>query len=348
MSRKIENNKQRNSLNRRNFLKKTLVGCGAVGLSPFGFPAIAFPKTDLKIGYIPILDHLTLIVSHARDNNAFRKIQIEPKLFKSWKTVAGALKAGAIDGAFLLSNFAMDVFNKGVDMNSILVGHRHGSGITVKKEANITSPGDLKGKRIAIPAAISTHTALLDKYLRTGGLSLQDVETRVIAPSNMVKAMQKGRIDAFIVAEPFCAKAEAEGQGNTLILSKAILASHICCVVVVRKDILQANPAGIQEWVDSMIASGTFIEQDKVKDGAQNVAQIATQYMKHAVPVVANALTNPTDRITYDDLNPRLSDYQAILDLSVQAGILQDVDLQTFIDDHFYKNSSEHVATLTS
>ncbi len=336
----MQNQNSGNSLNRREFLKKSLAGGGLVGAGLLGFPAIAFPKTDIKIGYIPILDHLTLLVSHARDNNAFKHIQIEPKLFKSWSSVAGALNAGVIEGAMLLSNFAMDLFNKRTDISTILVGHRHGSGITVSKDSNLLAAADLKGKRIAIPTGISTHTALLDAYLRTGGLSLQDVETKVIAPSNMVQSMQRGRIDAFIVAEPFCARAEAEGAGNTLVLSKDISNNHICCVAVVKKEILQANPEGIQEWVNSMVVNGQFIEQDKVQQGAQNVARIATQYMKHPAPVMVNALTNPLNRITYDDLNPRLSDYQAILDLSLKAGIMQEVDLKAFIDDSFYHNSS--------
>jgi len=259
--------------------------------------------------------------------------------------LAGALRAGVIDGAFLLSNLSMDLFDKGIDINTILVGHRHGSGITIKKNSDIKTPEDLKGKKIAIPSEISTHTALLESYLKTEGLSLKDVQTKVIAPSNTTKALQRGIIDAFIVAEPFCAKAEAEGDGTTLVLSKDILENHICCIVVVRKEALQANPEGIQEWVDSMIASGKFIEQDKINNGAINVAHMATRYMNHSGDIIVNALTNPINRIIYDDLHPRHSDYQAILDISVKAGLMQDIDLYAFINDSFYKNSSAIIAS---
>ncbi len=329
--------KPRNTLNRREFLTTALVAGGAVGVSTLGTPALVLAKSNVRIGYLPILDHLVPLVSHARDDATFKKIHIEPKLFKSWSTVAGALKAGVIDGACLLSNFAMALFDEGLAINSILIAHRHGSGITVKKDAPIYTPQDLKGRKIAVPAMVSPHTVLLDAYLRTGGVSLQDIEVKVIAPSNMVKALERDRIEAFIVAEPFCAKAEAEGAGRTLILSKEIVNHHICCTVVVKQEVLNANPEGIQEWVSSMIASGAFIERDKVQNGAKNIAQIVANYMPHSTQVVVNALLHPNDRITYGDLNPRISDYQAILDLSLRTGILHDIDLQAFVDNKFFQ-----------
>jgi len=157
-------------------------------------------KKNIRVGYLPILDHLTLAVSHSADNSSYRKIDIEPRMFKKWKEVAGALRSGAIDAGFLLSNYAMHEFNTGSPIKAVLVGHRNGSGITVEQDSQINSPADLKGKNIAIPASVSTHTALLDKYLNEAGLSLRDVTTRVINPSHMVVAMQTGAIDAYIVA----------------------------------------------------------------------------------------------------------------------------------------------------
>lgn len=323
---------------RREFLKKSIAGLAALGLSGLTFPGIASSKINLKTGYLPILDHLTLMVSHAADNDSFEHIRIEPRMFKRWSAAAGALKAGVIDAAFLLSPLAVDLFMQGADIRSILVGHRNGSGITVKKDSEINVPADLKGKKIGIPAKISTHAAILDQWLRSGGLSIKDVITRSIAPPNMIDALEQNRIDAFIVAEPFCAKAEIEGKGRTLALSKDIFPGHICCIVVVRNEILKNNPEGIREWVMSLNRSGSFIDRDK-SDGAEEVARIATNYMKIEERVLIAGMTNPNDRITYSDLNPRIGDYQTVLDISHEAGIIGDIRLNEFIDDRFYKSS---------
>jgi len=329
---------QSRPISRREFLKKTAAGAAAIGFTGMAFPGIVFSKTTLKTGYLPILDHLTLTVSHAGDNDSFRHIRIEPRMFRQWSAAAGALKAGVIDAAFLLSPLAMDLFMQGADIRSILVGHRNGSGITVRKNSAINAPGDLKGKKIGIPAKISTHAAILDQWLRTGGLSLKDVITRSIAPPNMIYALEQERIDAFIVAEPFCAKAETEGKGRTLALSKDIFPGHICCTVVVRNEILKSNPEGIREWVASLNRSGSFIDKDK-SSGAKEVARIATKYMKFDEQVIIAGMMNPNDRITYSDLEPRIGDYQTVLDIAHKAGIVGDINLNEFIDDRFYRAS---------
>jgi NitT/TauT family transport system substrate-binding protein len=300
-------------------------------------------KTTINVGYLPILDHLTLLVSHAQDNDAFKRVEIQPKLFKSWVEMVGALKAGVIDAAFILSPLAMDLFNQGVDIKTILLAHRDGSAITITKNSPIHSAMGLKGKSIAIPDRKATHTALLNHYLMTAGLSLKSIITKVIAPPNMIKAMQLGKIDAFIVAEPFGAKAQHEGIGKILVLTKDIVENHVECIVVIKKHFLTDNPAAVQEWVDSLIRAGKWIDQDKLQNRAQQVAQMtAKKYLPHSPETIILGLQNPPDRILYSDLNPKLADFQTIVDISKEANILDSIDLKTFIDNRFYHDSSEN------
>lgn len=320
------------NMDRRQFLKAGAAGCAALGMGALGFPSLVFSKTTMKVGFMPILDHLTLLVSHAKENNSFKSIDIEPMLFKSWESLSGALKAGVVGGGLILSNYGMDLFNKGLDIRSILIGHRNGSGITVRKDSAIQSAAALKGKTVALPSKISTHTVILEKYLKSGGLTLADVTTTVIAPPNMPPALKDGRIDAYIVAEPFCEKAKMEGIGKILALSKDIMANHVCCIVVVGRQAMDANPAGIREWVRSLQRSGKFIDEDKTR-GAREVATIAKKYLQMDEAAIVNVMLHPVNRITYSDLAPRLSDYQAIHDLSVSAGLIQKTDLRSFIDE---------------
>ncbi|MBF0384205.1 MAG: ABC transporter substrate-binding protein [Magnetococcales bacterium] len=324
------------TFDRRQFLVNATAGATAISAGAFGFPAIAASKKKLTIGYIPILDHLLLAISHNQDNPSFKSVNIHPRLFKSWSSLAGALRAGVIDGAFLLSNFAMDLFNHGVPIRNILVGHRHGSAITVRHGSNIQGAKDLIGKKIAIPARLSTHNALLDTYLRTAGLSLSDVKTHVIAPSHMVNVMKRGGIDAFIVAEPFCAKAELENVGQTLVFSKNIISKHICCIIVLREEILHNNRDSIQEWVNSLIRAGNHIDREKTGHGVDKIVKTASLYMPHSERTILKGLKQPVDRLIYNDLNPLKSDFQQIVEISTQAGLMKPVDLDRFTVREFY------------
>jgi len=299
-------------------------------------------RTTIRVGYLPILDHLTLLISHAHDNDKFQEVDIKPKLFKSWREMVGALKAGVIDAAFILSPLGMDLFNQGVDVRTILLAHRDGSAITVKKKSDIYSAADLKGKSIAIPSRKATHTALLNKYLMSGGITLKDVNTKVISPPNMIKAMKLGKIDAFIVAEPFGAKAQFIGLGDILVLTKDIIDNHVECIVVVNNKLIQKDRPAIQEWVNSMIRAGKWIDKDKLENNSKQVAKItAKKYFPHSKYSVMRGLQNPHNRISFSDLNPKIEDFQAIVDISVEAEIIDNVNLEAFIDDSFYKNSPE-------
>ncbi len=301
--------------------------------------------THLRVGYLPILDHLTLLVSHAKDRCTYEQVEIEPKMFKAWREMVGALKAGVIDAAFILSPLAMDLFNNGVDIKTVLLAHRDGSAITVKTGSAIHSAADLKDKAVAIPDRKATHTALLNKYLMGGGLSLKDVKAKVIAPPNMIKAMKLDRIDAFIVAEPFGAKAQHLGVGKILVLTKDIINHHVECIVVVNQTLIKNNRAAIQEWINSLIRAGKWIDQDKLKNGSKQVARLMTKkakkYLPHSENTIIRGLQNPSDRISFSDLNPGLDDFQTIMDISVQAGIIDKVNLEAFIDDSFYRNSPD-------
>mgnify|MGYP001559672480 FL=1 len=325
------------NMDRRKFLKTSAVGCAALGLSSLGFPSIAISKTTMKVGYIPILDHFAMLVSHARDNSSFKAIDIEPVQFKSWDALSGALKANVIGGAMILSNFAMDMYNNGLDIRSVAIGHRHGSGLTVRADSSIKSAADLKGKTVAVPYRVSTHAVILDKYLKSGGLSLKDVTIMAVPPPNMPESLKGGSIDAFLGPEPAGERAIQMGAGKILKLSKDIMPNHICCIAVVHKQELSANPEGIREWVHSMQRSGKFIDQDKGK-GSKEVATLARKYVQIDERVIVNVMQQPLNRITYSDLAPKLADYQAIHDMSVSAGLIQKTDLKTFVDESFSKS----------
>jgi NitT/TauT family transport system substrate-binding protein len=298
-------------------------------------------KTTIKVGYLPILDHLTLLVSHAKDNDSFKRVNIKPKMFKAWREMVGALKAGVIDAAFILSPLAMDLFNNGADIKTILLAHRDGSAITVKKGAAIFSAADLKGLSIAIPDRKATHTALLNHYLTSANISLKDVKTKVIAPPNMIKAMKLGRIDAFIVAEPFGAKAQGDGVGKILVLTKDIINNHVECIIIIHQRIIKNHRTAIQEWINSLIRAGKWIDKNKLENSTKVVAQITKKYLPHSSCSIMMGLENPVDRISFTDLNPKKEDFQTIVDISIQANIIDKTDLEAFIDESFYQNSPD-------
>src|SRR5262245_3159807 len=85
----------------------------------------------LKIGYLPITDHLTLGVAQANESAGYRDVRVEPIRFADWASLADAVRSGSLDGAFLLAPLAFRMKLAGTAVKILLLGHRDGSAIIV-------------------------------------------------------------------------------------------------------------------------------------------------------------------------------------------------------------------------
>jgi NitT/TauT family transport system substrate-binding protein len=331
-------------MNRREFIKNsailtfgiasglTLAGCGNTQQSGAA-SSQSKNKPTLKIGYLPITDHLTMI---AHGQTEYRQFVLEPVKFSGWAELAEALKGGAIQGAFALTPIGMSLKQKGVPIKAVFLGHRNGSVLTAKNSPDLNKVEELKGKTIAIPSRFSTHNILIHKLLTEKGINPNsDVKLLDMSPPEMVNALSTGKVDAFIVAEPFGGQAELQKVGKVLVLSKDIWQDHICCVLNLHEEVIQKQPEAVEELVGSLAKAANFIEQNP-----QEAAKLSLKYLGQKQEVIEHVLTNPKGRITFANLVPELKDFSATQDYLVQFGITKDkIDLAQYIDDRFAKKA---------
>ena len=313
-----------------NPLRRILAGLAALLLA---VPAWSADRVVLRIGYLPITDHLTVI---ARAQEPLPGVDFQPVKFGSWPEVSEALKAGALDGAFLLAPIGLTLRQKGVPLRAVLLGHRNGSVLTVRADGNVWQVKDLKGRTIAIPNRFSTHNILLHRLLRGNGLDPdRDVKVIELAPPEMVNALATRRIDAFIVAEPFGAQAELQKVGRVLAYSKDIWPDHVCCVLNLRQDVIDRHPEAVQTLVSALVRTGHGITRDPATAAAASKA-----FLGQKPEIIFHVLTQPRDRVTYERLRPEFKDFQAIQEALVEYGIKTDrLDLKTYLDDRFARQA---------
>jgi NitT/TauT family transport system substrate-binding protein len=317
-------------MKRRDFLITGTAALAATALSGPFFPAFAGgTKLNLKIGYLPITDHLLMI---AAEREQFKTVSIQPIKFSSWPEIAEALKAGAIDGAFLLTPIGLTLRQKGVPIKVVLLGHRNGSVITVKNNGEINRIEDLKGKTIAIPSPFSTHNILLRKILTEKHIDPNhDLKIIDMAPPEMLVALATGRIHGYIVAEPFGAQAEAQKIGKVLMLSKDIWPNHICCVLNLREQVIAAHPEEVQELVGGMVRTAAFIEANPAQ-----AAKGSVKLLGQKAEIIEKVLTTPRGRLTFQNLVPANRDFAATEEYMVKFGIAKDkANLAEYLDDRF-------------
>ncbi|MCP4754317.1 MAG: ABC transporter substrate-binding protein [Proteobacteria bacterium] len=302
-------------------------------------------KPIIKMGHLKITDHLILGITQDRVKNgveSFETLQLESSSYLGWNQVSDAIKSGEIDACCILAPTAMDLYKSGIKIKLILFAHKTGSILIKNKAANIEKIEDMKGKMIAIPYQLSVHHMLLHMLLTEHGMEPgpgKDVGLEVMAPSQMPQAIQydeEGEIGGFIVAEPFGSQAIIEGYGEEFLLSKDLWPKHPCCVLVVKDEIVDKHPDSVQELTNSLVNSGTFIEQN-----SSEAAKIGAEFLGQSQDVISKVLTEPPDRLLTNELFPIVDDLAKIQDyMCDKMGVLKGkIDLDAFVDERFAKSA---------
>jgi len=114
--------------------------------------------------------------------------------------------------------------------------------MTVRTSANIKTPGDFKGKKVATPFGSTSHFRLLG-FLKTNNLTQRDVTVLDMRPDAMVAAWTRGDIDAGYVWSPAKSKLLAAGGAVFKTYDKLEAAGYVIAdVIIARTPFATANP----------------------------------------------------------------------------------------------------------
>ena len=275
---------------------------------------------SVRLGYLPISDHLLAMVAHQLHDHADYDLHLSR--FLSWSSLVRALRGEMLDAAFVMAPLAMALRNQGLPIRYVLDGHHDGSAVTVRK-GGATRRMDA-GATMALPHCISTHRLLLQAMLDSPG-SQPDPATRYISPSYVISSLSKHEIDGFFCSEPWHTKSEVQGEGRVLVRSGEVAPGHICCVLVVREAFLRDHPGRAHRFVSDLDAAGAYISSHPAESAA-----IQSRYTGVDRDVAEHVLRK--GYVTFTDLAPDRGRAEQLMDLALKAGILtQPCDLDAFM-----------------
>ena len=226
-----------------------LVACGpAATIAPTTAPAAtsastAAPKSaSVKLGYSVWVGYGPLFI--ARDKNYFKDEGLDVTLTKveDPKDRFTALNGKQLDG--LVSTLdTMTLYWNAQSPYAAILGlddSSGGDGIVVRKDKNINSVKDLKGKQIGVNVGSVSHF-FLDFLFQKEGMADADVTLVKMSQGDVPAAISAGRIDAGVTWEPHLSKSAKDANVKILVTSKDT-PGLIVDVLIMRKDVLQANP----------------------------------------------------------------------------------------------------------
>jgi NitT/TauT family transport system substrate-binding protein len=224
-----------------------LAGCsGGPARAPKGGDAA------VRLGYMPNVTHAAALIglSDGKDGYAatLPKTVVRGTLFNAGPAIIEALRAGALDAAFIGPGPAITAYWRGKDVVILTNAVDGGSALVARAGSNVKSVKDLGGKKVSVPQVGNTQDVLLRYQLADNGLrSTEDggtVTVQTIENANLLPLFQRGQLDAACLPEPWASRLEREA-GATVVLGSAQLfngGQYSAALLVARKDFVTQHP----------------------------------------------------------------------------------------------------------
>lgn len=200
---------------------------GLILLSPSSLLAAEDPET-LRIGY---QKYGTLVILKERqaleERFADRNINVTWTEFPAGPQMLEALNVGSID--FGTVGETPPVFAQAAGADLVYVAHQppapQAEAILVPEDSPIQSVEELDGKRVALNRGSNVHY-LLVRALQDAGLSIHDIRTAYLPPSDARAAFERGSVDAWVIWEPYLAAAEEALGARILADGTGLVSNH--------------------------------------------------------------------------------------------------------------------------
>ena len=177
----------------------------------------------VKIGYFPVSGDLAFFVGVEKGFFKEEGLDVEPVKFAESKEAMDAMLTGRVDVCAPMgftTIFAVEqnqtgllkIFLPGGEAEGHIVSH-----LIVKKDSNIRSIEDLKGKKIGTYAG-TAHRMWLELLLKRLNLDPEkDVTIVQVASNLLVPSLMAGQFDALYATEPYTTTALIKGMARSLI-----------------------------------------------------------------------------------------------------------------------------------
>ena len=241
---------------------------------------------EIKIGTMDLVNPDLV----ARKEKYYEKqlgIKVKIVKFDSGKDVNTALAAGSIDASELGSNPTALGIGNGLNYDVIYIGDIIGSAesLVVKNNANVNSVSQLKGKKIAVPFASTSHYSLLNA-LKQAGLKESDVKLLDLEPNGIHAAWKRGDIDAAYVWYPVLNNLVKDGKiltGSDKLAKQGIITADL---VVARRDFAKSNKNLVVRYIKALNQANDLDQKNKeqsIKDISEilNISESDAKFQRN-------------------------------------------------------------------
>lgn len=336
---------------------------------------ILLAKENIKVLYLPLADHYSAIVAHAKYRDKMKDANFELIMMKSMQSLRGKFEAKQADMALIISPMAMDMFSINPNFRFVSLVHRDGNALAINEVFNryaileekiVDRKPDSKVANaiskikketnseviVAIPSLLATHTVVLYKYLRDNNKSLifdknkdGDVLAKVVYPPHATKFLERqtklNKPASFEQSLPWADIVESDGYGKVAWYSKDVMKwpkGHVECIVIAHDEVISKKEKALKEVIYYIHKAGREIDLAKKNlSELKKLAKIIHSYIPiHSIDAIMHSLRSDLNVINYSNLNIDKEGLKYIMDLALEAKLLKEsIDIDKFSDESF-------------
>jgi NitT/TauT family transport system substrate-binding protein len=340
------------TLDRRQLLQGAMAA--ALPLSLYGCAGDKGAKREpLVVGGLPVTCNLTLPVActakeaSIKAGTASNDFRFEYNKYSGWPEIKESLMSNRIQAAYMLAPLVMDLADKKIPVKIVSLGHRSGAVIMVRQDSPYQHFAELKGKRVAIPSRFAVDFLFLRKMLTRENMTPKDIEIVEMPPPDMPAALYANAVDAYCTGEPFGAAAQRAGYARILRMTRDEWRNYICCCLTVREELIAENPAMVQDLVNQVQGAGVWLDEKQENRNKAVAIAAGKGFFNQDPNILKFVMENPTDRVTYGDLRMIRTEFEDLMQLSIQAGTIKHpISYETYIDERFVRAQKTAVIPL--
>jgi NitT/TauT family transport system substrate-binding protein len=289
-----------------------LAACGSQSTSSSG----STPVT-VHLGYFPNMTHAVALVGVAQ--GTFQKalgsnVKLDTKTFNAGPAEIEALFAGDIDIGFVGPSPAINGYIKSNGQALRIIAGASSGGVlfVVRPGANINSPQDLAGKKLADPQVGGTQDVALRYYLQQHGLKPADKggNVQIISTDNasILSLFKQGKIDGAWMPEPWATRMIVEGQGKVFLDERSLWPNgqFTTTNIIVRTAFMNQHPDLVNKFLQADIQTVQYIQNNQ--QSALNLVNSQLQQIT-GKGIASNELTLAFSHliVTYDPLTSTIA-----------------------------------------
>ena len=292
---------------------------------------------ELRLGYFANVTHASAVygVGTGEYAKALGSTKLKTQIFNAGPAAVEALFGGALDATYIGPSPAINAFVKSKGEAIRIVAGATSGGASLVVRPDITSPAQLKGKKIASPQTGGTQDVALRTYLLSQGLKT-DIrgagDTTIIAQENSqtLQLFKDRKIDGGWVPEPWASRLVLEGGGKVLVNEKSLWpdGKFVTTHLIVRTEFLDKYPGTVKALIQAQIEADKEIVADPTKAKTVINDQLKALTGKSLKPeTIDRAFSEIT--VTEDPLASTLKENLAH---GVATGLVKDADLKGIYD----------------